>query len=141
MKKYAKPNKICFNDSDNLDFVGSINLHDELIIHLTQLKPKKQFITMNFGSVDTYRQFEESDSYEYLSSYHWCEEGSRLGLFRVKESEFIDWVKYNSTQGEVMNGFHHYLLVTLNYIFDIMAFDEPKTKISDKLPALISTGN
>lgn len=76
----------------------------------------------HFRDVFGYRNFDESDRFEYWDSFGGV---LRCGCYKAEKSEFLDWIRKQSVHGEYPDGLLHFIVVSSDDVIDIAAYDPP----------------
>lgn len=70
----------------------------------------------------TYRMMDEGDALEILSELG---KGKKIGVYKVENSDFLQWFHRQSCGIRVDDDLTHYSIITLNDIIDVIAFSPP----------------
>ena len=77
---------------------------------------------LRFSSYYGYRNFNEADLWRRWSE---MEKNLLSGVYVSKNSKFLDWASDQSPYQEISKELSHYLIISIEDVIDIIAFDDP----------------
>jgi hypothetical protein len=84
-------------------------------------------VYVRFDDYFVYRKRDEGDSYRTFQELDRVAT-FKIGLYRVEESEFVQWFGEESAPIRDVTKLKHFWLATLNSIIDVISLDEPEIR-------------
>jgi hypothetical protein len=95
---------------------------NELVIRICG--PAKEQVSITFDAPLAYRKVNESDALPFLGEVS-ASPGMDYMLYEVGGSDFIDWLSQQSYGARKMGDVTHYIVIAMDDIIDVLAFDPP----------------
>ena len=103
---------------------------------LIQLESKEFIVNINFGAVSGFRMLDEGIVMEGLLDENevskYKEDNFSNIIYKVKEGEFGKFIRKVSTGLYDVLGLEHYIIITINYLIEVISKWEPNIEVIKK---------